>query len=238
MNSLAYDFHMHSCLSPCGDNDMTPNNIAGMASIKKLDAIALTDHNTCRNCEATAKVAKKYGICFIPGMELTTNEEIHVVCLFKKLDKALEWDSYVYSKLIKVKNNENIFGSQNILDENDEIKGTEENLLINATTINFEDVFPLIDKYDGIAIPAHIDKSSNSLLSQFGFIPDNSNFRCVEIHDMTKYRDIVKDNPYILNCRIISDSDAHYLEDINERINFIHPEENTPECIINYLKTR
>lgn len=104
MTELAYDLHIHSCLSPCGDDDMTPANIAGMAALKGLDAVALTDHNSCKNCPAFLAAAKEYGIIGIPGMELTTSEEVHAVCLFPELYQAMEFDRFVYSRLIKVKN--------------------------------------------------------------------------------------------------------------------------------------
>ena len=89
-----YDLHIHSCLSPCADMDMTPNNIVNMAKLLGLDVIALTDHNTSLNCEAITKVAEKKGLCVLPGMELTTSEEIHAVCLFDTLDKALLHNVY------------------------------------------------------------------------------------------------------------------------------------------------
>ena len=109
MTELAYDLHIHSCLSPCGDDDMTPANIAGMAALKGLDAVALTDHNSCKNCPAFLAAAKEYGIIGIPGMELTTSEEVHAVCLFPELYQAMEFDRFVYSRLIKVKNRPEIF---------------------------------------------------------------------------------------------------------------------------------
>ena len=91
---LSYDLHIHSCLSPCGDDDMTPGNIVGMAAIKGLDVIAVTDHNSCRNCPAVLKLAEQYGVLAIPGMELTTSEEVHAVCLFSELSAALEFDRF------------------------------------------------------------------------------------------------------------------------------------------------
>ena len=121
MTELAYDLHIHSCLSPCGDDDMTPANIAGMAALKGLDAVALTDHNSCKNCPAFLAAAKEYGIIGIPGMELTTSEEVHAVCLFPELYQAMEFDRFVYSRLIKVKNRPEIFGKQQIYDENDSV---------------------------------------------------------------------------------------------------------------------
>ena len=120
LNKYYYDLHIHSCLSPCGDNDSTPNNIAGMATLCGLNIVALTDHNTCKNCPAFFAAAKKYGIIPIAGMELTTSEDIHVVCLFEELSDALLFDAFVENNRIKVKNRPDIFGEQIVLDENDE----------------------------------------------------------------------------------------------------------------------
>jgi len=222
MLSLSYDLHLHSCLSPCGDDDMTPSNIVGMAVIKGLDVIALTDHNSCKNCEAALEVAKAYGITLICGMELTTEEEVHVVCLFPNLEKAMEWDTFVYSKLVRIPNDTKIFGKQQVYDGDDNIVAEEPFLLINATTISFEVVFDLVKKYDGIAFPAHIDKNANSLFSNLGFIPPNSTFKCVEIKDKDKFSALSQSNEYLKSCKAISNSDAHYLVNINEPINFLH----------------
>lgn len=195
---------------------MTPANIVGMASIKGLDVIALTDHNSCRNCPAAMIHGKNYGVTVIPGMELCTAEEVHMICLFAELDRALAFDAYVYEHLLPVKNKEKIFGKQQIMNEDDEVTGTIENLLINATDIPFDDVFALTEGYSGIAYPAHIDKTSTSLLSNLGFVPPDSTFTCAEVHDLKNLHKIQKEHPYFLNCNIISSSDAHYLEDIRE----------------------
>ena len=112
MIPLYYDLHLHSCLSPCGDDDMTPANIVGMAAVKGLDVIALTDHNSCKNCPAAMKHGEEYGVTVIPGMELTTSEEVHVVCLFPELNDALDFDQYVYERILPIKNKKNIFGEQ------------------------------------------------------------------------------------------------------------------------------
>lgn len=216
MIPLFYDLHIHSCLSPCGDDDMTPANIAGMAAVKGLDVIALTDHNSCRNCPAAMYHGERYGVTVIPGMELTTREEVHVICLFPALSDALAFDAFVYRKLMPVPNREDIFGRQQIMDQEDRVVGTVENLLINATSISFDDVFPLAASYGGIAYPAHVDKSSNSLLSNLGFVPPGSSFSCAEFHDFKNLHRIQKEHPYFKGCRAICCSDAHYLEDILE----------------------
>ena len=235
MINAFYDLHIHSCLSPCGSDDMTPANIAGLAALKGLDIIALTDHNSCRNCGPAMACGDAYGVLVVPGMELTTMEEAHVVCLFKTLEAALDFDSEIYGRLMKIPTKEAIFGRQLLMDEDDNIIGNEPNLLINATDISFDEVWPLVRSYDGAMIPAHIDKSTTSLLSNLGFIPDGSKFRTAEVHDLKKLHALRRDHPYLENCRIISDSDAHYMEHINEPSLTLMLEEKSRECLIETL---
>ena len=236
MAKVFYDFHLHSCLSPCGDNDMTPANIAGMAFVNGLSAIALTDHNTVLNCTALKNAAEQYGVTVLYGMELTTDEEVHTVCLFPDEKSAMEWNEYVYSKLQKIKNNPKIFGNQFIMNETDKILGEEEFLLINATNISFEDVFAQVYDLGGIAYPAHVDKNANSLISNLGFVPPNSTFKIAEVHNLEVFDTLKTTHPYFENCTILSSSDAHYLEDVNEAKNFLELDDPTPEGIINHLR--
>lgn len=238
MLKLSYDLHIHSCLSPCGDEDMTPANIVGMAAVKELELIAVTDHNSCKNCPAVMELAKQYHITALPGMELCTLEEIHVLCLFAELSQAMAFDEYVSSKLIKIKNDEKIFGKQEIYNENDEKTGDEPYLLINATEISFDRLGNLMKEFRGIYIPAHIDKNSNSLLSNLGFIPPDSDFLAAELSDITRLDALADRNPYLKNCNIITDSDAHRLEAIQEPINFINCISKNREDIINALVSR
>lgn len=211
-----YDLHIHSCLSPCGDDDMTPANIVGMAALKGLQVIAVTDHNSCKNCAAAMEHGQKHGVIVIPGMELCTSEEVHVICLFPALENAMSFDAYVYEHILPIQNREHIFGKQQIMNTADEVIGTVPNLLISATDISFDSVWDLIANYNGIAYPAHIDKSSTSLLSNLGFIPPDSRFTCAEIHDLEHFHKLQKEHPYLEQCNIISSSDAHYLWDIRE----------------------
>ena len=235
MTGLTYDLHIHSCLSPCGDDDMTPANIAGMAALKGLEAVALTDHNTCRNCPAFMAAAREYGVLAVPGMEINTSEEVHAVCLFPNLEAALCFDSYVYGKLIQFPNNEAIFGKQQIYNEQDQVCGTEPNLLINATEISFDGLWELVRSYGGVMFPAHVDKTANSLIANLGFIPPDSRFRTAEVKDLKKLHQLQKDNPYLDKCRIISNSDAHYLEHMNEPELTLQVEEKTVQGIIDAL---
>lgn len=238
MLKLSYDLHIHSCLSPCGDEDMTPANIVGMAALLKLAVIAVTDHNSCKNCPAVLSLAKQNNIIAIPGMELCTMEEVHVLCLFGSLGDALNFDEYVSSKLIKIPNNESIFGKQQIYDSNDSLIGTEPYLLINATNISFDSLDSLIEQYHGIVIPAHIDKNSNSLLFNLGFIPPDSKFQCAELKDISRLEELSKKNPYLSKCNIITNSDAHDLGKINEPVNFLHSKSKNRTDILEALKLR
>lgn len=219
MNRYYYDLHTHSCLSPCADNDNTPYNLVGMAVINGINILALTDHNTCKNCPAFFAAARQYGIIAVAGMELTTAEEIHVVCLFEELDKAMEFSEEIDSRRIKIQNRTDIFGEQLIMGENDEILGREEFLLSNATTVTLDEVPKLTQKYGGVCFPAHIDREANSLIGILGGIPKTPEFRCFEVYDAKKIPEIVK--KYGLeNKKIIIDSDAHYLENVKDKENY------------------
>ncbi len=217
MNKYYYDFHIHSCLSPCGDDDMTPNNIAGMAVLCGLNTVALTDHNTCKNCPAFFGAAKKNGIIPIAGMELTTAEDIHIVCLFESLEGAIEFDKYVDSKRIKIPNRTDIFGNQLILDENDEIIGREENLLPNATQITVEESPEAVHNFGGICYPAHIDRQSNGIIAVLGAFPDYPDFVCAEFHDSGKQKEYFEKYPNVAEKRIVVSSDAHYLWNMRDK---------------------
>lgn len=236
MESLYYDLHIHSCASPCGDDDMTPANIVGMAMIKGLDVIAVTDHNTCKNCPAVMEAAEEYGILAVPGMEICTSEEVHAVCLFSDLKGAMEFDAYVYDRLPKIKNREDIFGKQEIYNGQDEKCGTIEKLLINACDISFDDLWPLVAEFDGVMFPAHIDKNANSLINNLGFVPPDSLFKTAELHDLKMLHSLRKANPYLEHCRVISNSDAHYLPDIREPGLTIQVKERNIKSVIEYIR--
>ncbi len=215
MTRYYYDFHVHSCLSPCGDNDNTPNNLAGMASLNGVTLMALTDHNSSRNCPAFFKAARRYGIVPVAGMELTTAEDIHVVCLFETLEEALAFNDEVDERRIRIKNREEVFGEQLILDENDEIIGREEDLLINATTISLDEVPAMVEKYRGICYPAHIDRQANGAISILGDFPHYIGFKMAELNDAANKESYIE--KYSLqNLKIMVSSDAHYLDQLRE----------------------
>ena len=235
---LYYDFHIHSCLSPCGDKDMTPNNIVNFAKIMGYDVIALTDHNTALNCPAVARIAEKNGITFIPGMELCTSEEVHIVCLFYTLEDALKFSEYVKSTMPPIKNKPSVFGEQLICDENDNVIGQEDILLVTASGISTERVVKKVAEYNGICYPAHIDRSSFSILSNLGMIDTYFGFKCAEIYDILKEDELKKKHPYLEKLKILSDSDAHYLENMRIPQQIIDVPENNINEILNYLNKK
>lgn len=216
MSRYYYDMHIHSCLSPCGDDDNTPNNIAGMASICGLNIVALTDHNTCKNCPAFFTAAKRYGLIPIAGMELTTSEDIHMVCLFETLEAALSFDEEIATRRILIKNRVDIFGEQMILDGEDNLIAVEENLLSNATTVSFDEAPGIVAEYGGICYPAHIDRQANGVVSILGTFPESPVFSCAELHEASNAEEYIQ--KYSLSGKkILIGSDAHYLTDMRDK---------------------
>ena len=189
-----------------------------MATLCGLNIVALTDHNTCKNCPAFFVAAKKYGIIPIAGMELTTSEDIHVVCLFENLEDAMRFDSFVDSKRIKVKNRENIFGEQIILDSEDNPISKEEFLLTNATEISVEDVCSFVAEFGGISYPAHIDRDANGIVAILGTVPKDTDFKLFELNCKDKI-DEFSEKYGIEKNRFIVSSDAHRLTDMRDKEN-------------------
>ena len=218
-NRYYYDLHIHSCLSPCADNDCTPNNVVGMGVLAGLQIMALTDHNTCKNCPAFFAAAKKHGIVPVAGMELTTAEDIHLICLFKDLESAMDFDGEIAKRRILIENRPDIFGDQLILDENDQVIGEEKHLLSNATSIPIEESFALVRSFGGVCYPAHIDREANGIVSILGTVPKDLPITCVELHD-GKNAELYKEH-LLPDWRIAVSSDAHFLWDIRDKENFV-----------------
>ena len=216
MKRYYYDLHNHSCLSPCADNDNTPANIAGMAYLSGIDIFALTDHNTAKNCPAFFEAARRYGIIPVAGIELTTSEDIHLVCLFEDLNSALDFDAFLQNKRTLIKNREEIFGEQLILDNNDNVIAKEEYFLPNATNISVEEAVPLVKEYGGVCYPAHIDRDANGIIAILGTLPDTLPFSAVEFHSADKV-EAYKEKYALSGKTIIVSSDSHYLTDINDK---------------------
>lgn len=218
MSRYLCDLHVHSCLSPCGDDDMTPGNIVGMSLLNGLQIVALTDHNSTKNCPAFFKIAKQNGIIPVAGMELTTAEDVHAVCLFRDLEGAMAFGELVDARRFKIKNQPEIFGRQCITDENDEVVGEEEYLLINASYLSLEEAFDQVRKRGGVCYPAHIDRASNGIIAMLGDFPPEPRFTAFELNDEASLQDCLARHEVLSERALVhvAASDAHYLTDIAE----------------------
>jgi len=214
MSGYRCDLHIHSCLSPCADDDMTPYSIAGMAKLNGLAVAALTDHNACGNCESFFTACRSYGIVPVAGMELTTSEDVHLLCLFRTLEDALAFAAEVENMRIRIPNREEIFGKQILIGPDDEPAGQEPYLLINATLLSLEEAAQLAVNHGGAAIPAHVDREGNGVIAVLGDLPESPAFAAVEYREQANEAAYEAQYPRLRGKRKIISSDAHRLWEI------------------------
>ncbi len=229
---IYYDFHIHTCLSPCGDDDMTPNNIVNMAHIKGLDAIAITDHNHAGNVLACIEAAKDMQLLVIGGMEVETSENIHSIVLFEDVNKLFELEKIVQSSLPQIKNKPDIFGEQYLMNSDDEIVAKEDRFLVTACGLDIFSLYEEVTRLGGIIFPAHIDKKSYSIIASLGVIPRELKFGAVEL----KYEHSSFD--FIADYKVLVNSDAHYLWDISEKENFLEVSNRSIDDVLSNLKQK
>lgn len=230
MREYAFDFHLHSCLSPCGDDDMIPADLAAMCALAGYDAVALTDHNTVGNCAAFCAAARRHGLLALPGMELTTLEEVHLICLFPTLSSAHAFGALVRRTLPSVPNDPAVFGRQLLMDEFDGILGEETALLSGASGIGVYDAAALAARYGGVAYPAHIDRPSFSLLSNLGFWDPAMGFSLAEVS--LNCPPELFSRPDLAGVRHITGCDAHCLSQIPDPVQTIALPELTEHALL------
>ncbi len=230
-----YDFHIHSCLSPCGDLEMTPQNIVNLAVLLELDIIALTDHNSCKNCGAVMRAGKAAGLAVIPGMELCTAEEVHVVCLFPGLDEAEDFAAEVSKGIPPIRNVPEIFGPQLIMDENDRVTGEVEPLLLSASSVPINEAPALVRRFGGFCYPSHIDRSSFSVLANLGGFPPEPGFTCAEISPFADAVSLRAAHPALCGVRFMRSSDAHALDEMRPAGDTLELPHRTAEAVIRAL---
>lgn len=215
------DLHIHTCLSPCADNDMTPPNIVQKAKKNRINILGICDHNSAENCESTMEAAREYDITVFPGMEVTTSEEVHIIGLFNSVSDALAMQETVENNL-DGENDEDAFGMQLIADKNGNYTGINNKLLIGATRMPVHTVVEKIHELNGIAIAAHIDREGFSIINQLGFIPEDLNLDGLEISSRSAglhypaNQEVVKQYPEYQNYTFLCSSDAHFLDDIGK----------------------
>ena len=192
---------------------MTPWNMVGMSKIKGLDVIAVTDHNACLNAEDAMAAGREYGVEVIPGMEITSREEVHILGYFYTLEDALKAGEEVYAHLPAIDNNPLLFGNQIIMRDGDTPSGTLDKLLINATDLSVDEVCELVRRHHGVPVPAHINRGSNGMIGALGLMPFLPEYPVVEVYKGVDCPAYATKGRFLLHS-----SDAHHLEDIQEQV--------------------
>lgn len=233
MKNVFYDLHIHSALSPCADDGMTPNNIVLMAKIKGLDMISVTDHNSARNIRVIAKLCEQHGIALIPGIEIETVEGVHLLAYVEQVDEIEELANQIELMWGNIQNRPEFFGNQWVMNEEDEVVAEVKRLLVQSTRLTCYEVVQLIHHYRGIVIAAHINKTAHSILTHLGFIPDNLLIDGVELNSSVLNQSAFKNQD--AHHPILVNSDAHTLGDMSERENKMELMENSWEGFFNYL---
>lgn len=211
MKTYKTDLHIHTCLSPCAKLEMTPKNIVKEAEKYGLDIIGICDHNSCENVSYVRKLAEDKNLNVTGGMEITSKEEVHILALFESEEELLSMQETVYEHLHGT-NDEDLYGDQVVVDENDEVVEFNRRLLIGATDLPVETIVDMIHELNGIVIASHIDRESFGLISQLGFVPEGLQIDAFEVSVRDKvetYKD--KYSPVVMF------SDAHTLNSIGKK---------------------
>lgn len=215
MKRFKADLHVHSCLSPCGDLDMSPRAIVEKGKAMGLDIIALCDHNTAENVGAAIRAGVQNGLHVFPGMEINSSEEVHTLAIFDSEEQALAMQAVVY-KHLKGTNRPELFGDQVIANEFDEIEGFNDRMLIGATQLGLDDIIKEVHRLGGLSIASHVDRPSFSILSQLGFIPPGLAVDALEISRHLNREEAISKIPGVGDSPLVASSDAHFLEDIGQ----------------------
>lgn len=213
METFRADLHVHTVLSPCADIEMLPPLIIAEALSLGINLIAITDHNATANISSVQKSAIQSNITVLPGMELQTKEEVHVLCLFDTLDQVRELQKFVDQKLPQIKNNPDYFGTQLVVDEIGDFIEIEERLLITSADVSIEEAFLKVQELEGILVPAHINRKANGLIEILGFVPSDLPFPALEISRHVSPEIAHKKFPQIKGYNLIQNGDVHRLNE-------------------------
>lgn len=209
------DLHLHTCLSPCGDIGMSPKAIVSRAIENKLDIIAVTDHNSCGNAAAVMDAAAKTPLTVLPGMEISSREEVHVVALFPDLTAAIKVQDEIYNTLSDSTDADYI-QEQILANGRDEVEGFCSKLLMAASGFSVRKLVERVHAHGGLAIAAHIDRQAFGIIGQLGFIPPRVRFDALEISWRETMHAARERFPEFSDYTFVTSSDAHYIEDIGK----------------------
>jgi PHP family Zn ribbon phosphoesterase len=228
LRTIRADLHIHSCLSPCGDEEMRPRAVVRQALAMGLDMIAICDHNSAENVASFMGAGLKGGLTVLPGMEVTSQEEIHLIALFSRREDCIALQELIYRNL-PGENVEEVFGRQTIVNEKDETIGVNRKMLIGATLLPIEQIVSVVGSLGGVTIASHIDRQAFSLLGQLGFIPEGMPLDGLEISPRTSEEEARGRFQSYRRFSFVRSSDAHYLDDIGKSFTHFLLEKTTSE---------
>jgi len=214
------DLHIHTCLSPCAELEMLPEFVIERAQDLGLQIIAVTDHNSAENVAAVVKAAKGTGVTVLPGVEVQTREEVHLITLFDTLGQVLFWQEQIYANMPLLENDEAFFGEQLVLDASGEPAGYLNRLLVTATDFSVEDVVQHVCQLDGLCIPAHVDRTMYSIIANLGFVPPDLDVTGVEISTAIGPVEARERFPQLVRYSLVANGDAHRLKEMVRRTTF------------------
>jgi len=229
MMTIAADLHVHTVLSACAEVEMIPPLIVRRAQELGLGLIAITDHNAAANCAGVIRAAEGTKLRVLPGMETQTREEVHVLCLFDAVEQALTWQGIVYDHLPDQANPEELLGAQYVVDATGEYIATETRFLAAPTDLTLEETIDRVQGLGGLAIPAHIDRPSFSLLANLGFVPPHLDVPALEVFRHTDVATLLARHPELGLWPLIRSGDAHRLDEILPAIRFTMEEPTLAE---------
>lgn len=213
------DFHIHSCLSPCASLEMSPRRIVRRARAAGLDCIALADHNCAENLPAFHDACAEAGLPALYGMEVSSDENVHVLCLFDGLSPAMEFGRFIGDHLPPVPNDPQRFGDQPVVTLEEQVVRFADIWLANATDISFFDLIPAVLEAGALCIPSHIDREMCGALAHLGFLPDLP-YDAVEAVGPV-------DSAIASKWPVVRFSDAHHPDHIGRRFTEIETDDFT-----------
>jgi PHP family Zn ribbon phosphoesterase len=208
------DLHVHTVLSPCADTEMIPPLIVEEAVQRGIELIAITDHNASANIESVQKASRGTNLHILPGVELQTSEEVHVLCLFDELDQVRSFQQVIDSTLPDQENNIDFFGEQFVVDETGDFIRREDRLLLTSTTLSLNAAWQHVNALGGLLIPAHVNRKAFGLFQVLGFVPSDTPIEVLEISTQITSEQARSRYPSIMDHALVQDGDAHFLEDI------------------------
>jgi 3',5'-nucleoside bisphosphate phosphatase len=213
LNTFRSDLHVHTVLSPCAAVEMIPPLIVRAALEKEINMIAITDHNSTFNIQSVQKAAAGTDLKVLPGVELQTREEVHVLCLFDELSQVEEMQTVIDIHMPELKNYPDIFGEQYVVDETGDFIRSEERLLSSSVNLTLNEAWENVNRLGGLFIPAHINRHLFGLLAVLGFIPTDIPIEVLEISRHISPVEAVQKFPSLAQYCIIQDGDVHHLYD-------------------------